>query len=70
MSALSIIEAVNALLQLSLSVGISWQQLKLQIDKAHAEGRVFGLADLEVLQGEAEASLTRLREAIDKARNP
>lgn len=66
--ALTLVSAVNTLLQLVASMGLSWSRLAAAINQARAEGREFGVADLERLRDDAQAAIDRLDAAIAKAR--
>jgi len=65
---LQIVQLVNALLGTANELGLSWERLREQINRAKAEGREFGLGDLEAVVDDAEASLARLRQALDAAK--
>ena len=64
MGALEIVALVNTLLQATTAAGLAWQQVSAAVSKAQAEGREFGMQDVELLAKEAEASLAKLRAAI------
>lgn len=69
MNALTLIGTINTLLQLVASMGLSWQRLSAAIAAARAEGREFGVADLELLKADAESRLAALDAAIKAARD-
>jgi hypothetical protein len=64
MNALTLVATVNTLLQLVASLGVSWQRLAAAIAQAQAEGREFGVADLERLRDDAQAAIDRLDDTI------
>lgn len=68
MSAVELVSVINTLLQLVASMGVSWTRLSAAIARAKAEGREFGVADLEALRNDAQAALDRLDAAIAAAR--
>ena len=65
---LQIVQLVNALLGTANELGLSWERLREQMNRAKAEGRAFSLEDLEACVDDAEASLARLRKALDDAK--
>lgn len=68
MNALTLVATINTLLQLVANMGLSWTRLSAAIQKAKAEGREFGVADLEALRSDAAAKLAELDAAIKAAR--
>lgn len=67
-SLLGILGAINQLLVLLKNQGIGWQELQQRMNQAEAEGRIFGLEDLMVLQAKDDVERAKLDAAIAAAR--
>lgn len=67
-NAVDLITAINTLLQMVNNLGLSWQAVSDAVAKAKAEGREFGLQDLEGFRASAESSLAALNAAIAAAK--
>ena len=69
MNPLYIVQSVNSLLQLLSAIGMTWNQVGDAIAKAKAEGREFGLQDIEQFKNDAAKKLAALDQAIADAKN-
>lgn len=67
MDALAIVTLVNALLTTFMQLGLGWQEVGAMASKAKAEGREFGLQDLQILHDKARVALDALGVSITKA---
>ena len=65
---INILTLLNQLLGLLKQEGIGWADLKARIDKAHTEGREFGLEDLVLLQAKDDEERAKLDAAIEARR--